>query len=496
MPQAIHISPIDNVVVALHPIAKGTLVEVDGLAVTALEDIPQGHKMAVRPIHAGENVIKYGFAIGHATADAAAGSWMHTHNVKTNLSGEVEYSYNPAPDLAPLPAVQPETFMGFRRKDGRAAIRNEIWIIPTVGCVNDIAKKMVQDNQDLVSGSIEGLYTFTHPFGCSQTGHDHAQTRKLLAALVRHPNAAAVLVLHLGCENLQHDQFVAELGDYDSDRVKFLTCQDVEDEFAAGRQLLEQLAAYAGQFHREAIPVSELVVGMKCGGSDGLSGITANPTIGRFSDMLGQRGGSTVLTEVPEMFGAEGFLMDRCISREVFGKAERMINGFKEYFISHNEVVYDNPSPGNKQGGITTLEDKSCGCVQKGGTAPVVAVVPYGGRVERHGLNLLCSPGNDMVSTTALTAAGCHVILFSTGRGTPFGAPAPTMKVATNEALAAAKPGWVDFDAGVVAAGEATIDEAADTLLDAVLACASGRKTSAERRGAAEIAIWKDGVTL
>ena len=336
MPQAIHISPIDNVVVALHPIAKGTLVEVDGLAVTALEDIPQGHKMAVRPIHAGENVIKYGFAIGHATADAAAGSWMHTHNVKTNLSGEVEYSYNPAPDLAPLPAVQPETFMGFRRKDGRAAIRNEIWIIPTVGCVNDISKKMVQDNQDLVSGSIEGLYTFTHPFGCSQTGHDHAQTRKLLAALVRHPNAAAVLVLHLGCENLQHDQFVAELGDYDSDRVKFLTCQDVEDEFAAGRQLLEQLAAYAGQFHREAIHVSELVVGMKCGGSDGLSGITANPTIGRFSDMLGQRGGSTVLTEVPEMFGAEGFLMDRCISREVFGKAERMINGFKEYFISHN----------------------------------------------------------------------------------------------------------------------------------------------------------------
>ena len=273
MPQAIHISPIDNVVVALHPIAKGTLVEVDGLAVTALEDIPQGHKMAVKPIKNGENVIKYGFPIGHATADAAPGTWMHTHNVHTNLSGEVEYSYNPAPDLAPLPKVEPETFMGFRRKDGRAAIRNEIWIIPTVGCVNDIAKKMVADNQDLVTGSIEGLYTFTHPFGCSQTGHDHAQTRKLLAALVRHPNAAAVLVLHLGCENLQHDQFVEELGEYDHDRVKFLTCQDVEDEFAAARDILKELAAYAGQFERQPIPVSELVVGMKCGGSDGLSGI-------------------------------------------------------------------------------------------------------------------------------------------------------------------------------------------------------------------------------
>ena len=285
MPQAIHISPIDNVVVALHPIAKGTLVEVDGLAVTALEDIPQGHKMAVKPIKNGENVIKYGFPIGHATADAQPGTWMHTHNVHTNLSGEVEYSYNPAPDLAPLPKVEAETFMGFRRKDGRAAIRNEIWIIPTVGCVNDIAKKIVADNQDLVTGSIEGLYTFTHPFGCSQTGHDHAQTRKLLAALVRHPNAAAVLVLSLGCENLTHEQFLTELGDYDHDRVKFLTCQDVEDEFAAARDILKELAAYAGQFQREPIPVSDLVVGMKCGGSDGLSGITANPTIGRFSDM-------------------------------------------------------------------------------------------------------------------------------------------------------------------------------------------------------------------
>ena len=324
MPQAIHISPIDNVVVALHPIAKGTLVEVDGLSVTALEDIPQGHKMAVKPIKNGENVIKYGFPIGHATADAAPGSWMHTHNVHTNLSGEVEYSYNPAPDLAPLPKVEPETFMGFRRKDGRAAIRNEIWIIPTVGCVNDIAKKIVADNQDLVTGSIEGLYTFTHPFGCSQTGHDHAQTRKLLAALVRHPNAAAVLVLHLGCENLQHDQFVEELGEYDHDRVKFLTCQEVDDEFTAARDILKELAAYAGQFKREPIPVSDLVVGMKCGGSDGLSGITANPTIGRFSDMMGQRGGSTVLTEVPEMFGAEGFLMDRCINHDVFVKAEKI----------------------------------------------------------------------------------------------------------------------------------------------------------------------------
>ena len=496
MPQAIHISPIDNVVVALHPIAKGTLVEVDGLSVTALEDIPQGHKMAVKPIKNGENVIKYGFPIGHATADAEPGTWMHTHNVHTNLSGEVEYSYNPSPDLAPLPKVAPETFMGFRRKDGRAAIRNEIWIIPTVGCVNDIAKKIVNDNQDLVTGTIEGLYTFTHPFGCSQTGHDHAQTRKLLAALVRHPNAAAVLVLHLGCENLQHDQFVEELGEYDHDRVKFLTCQDVDDEFTAARDILKELAAYAGQFKREPIPVSELVVGMKCGGSDGLSGITANPTIGRFSDMMGQRGGSTVLTEVPEMFGAEGFLMDRCINHDVFVKAEQMINGFKEYFISHNEVVYDNPSPGNKQGGITTLEDKSCGCVQKGGTAPIMDVIGYGDPVVTKGLNMLYGPGNDLVSATAMTAAGAHLILFSTGRGTPFSAPAPTLKISTNTPLAEKKSGWIDYNTGVIADGEKTIDETAQGLLDLVIRVASGEQTKAEKHGFREISIFKDGVVL
>ena len=316
MPLTIHINPADNVVVALRPIAKSTAVEVPdlGLTVTAAEDIPQGHKMAVRPIRAGENVVKYGFAIGHAAADAAPGAWMHTHNVKTNLSGEIEYTY--APKLTPPAPVQPEPFLGYRRADGRAAVRNEIWIIPTVGCVNDCAKALVQENQDLVAGSVEGLYAFPHPFGCSQTGADHAQTRRLLAALVRHPNAAGVLVLSLGCENLTREQFLQELGPYDPDRVKFLTCQEVEDEMAAGRELLQQLADYAGQFRRQPIPASELVVGMKCGGSDGLSGITANPVIGRFSDMLCARGGTTVLTEVPEMFGAEGFLMDRCQNRQ------------------------------------------------------------------------------------------------------------------------------------------------------------------------------------
>ena len=490
MPEFIHIHPNDNVAVALTAIAAGT----EFAGVIARADIPQGHKMALKAMEENDQVIKYGFSIGHATNPIQPGDWVHTHNMKTNLSGEIEYTYNP--NITHPAPQQSGTFMGFRRGDGKVGIRNEIWIIPTVGCVNDIAKAMVRENQDLVSGSVEGLYTFTHPFGCSQTGEDHAQTRKLLAALARHPNAGAVLILHLGCENLTHEQFVEELGEYDENRVKFLTCQAVEDEFAAGRQILEELAAFASQFQREEISASELVIGMKCGGSDGLSGITANPTVGRFSDMLVAQGGSTVLTEVPEMFGAEGFLMDRCVSEEVFHKAVDMINGFKNYFIRHNEVVYENPSPGNKAGGITTLEDKSCGCVQKGGSAPIMDVIGYGDAVTTKGLNMLYGPGNDLVSATALTAAGAHMVLFTTGRGTPFGAPAPTMKIATNTPLATKKAGWIDFNAGVVADGKRTLDEAGADLMQLVLEVASGKQTKTEERGFREISIFKDGVVL
>ena len=491
--KVIQISERDNVAVALHPIAKGEKVTVGNTVITAQEEIPQGHKMSISPIKKEHSVMKYGFAIGHALSDVQPGFWVHTHNMKTNLEGEIEYSYQP--DVHFLPPEAPEFFQGYKRADGRAAIRNEIWIIPTVGCVNDIAKKLVHDNQDLVKGTIDGLYAFPHPFGCSQTGKDHAQTRKLLAALVRHPNAAAVLVLGLGCENLTQEQFLEELGEYNKDRVKFLICQKVEDEFAAGRALLEECAAYASQFKREPIPVSQLVIGMKCGGSDGLSGITANPAVGRFSDMLVARGGSTVLTEVPEMFGAEGFLMNRCVNEEVFEKAVNMLNGFKNYFISHNEVVYDNPSPGNKQGGITTLEDKSCGCVQKGGTAPIMDVIGYGDAVVTRGLNMLYGPGNDLVSSTAMTAAGAHMILFTTGRGTPFGAPAPPLKIATNSQLAERKKNWIDFDAGTIAEGE-SIEAAAKRLLELVIEVAEGKQTKAEERGFREISIFKDGVVL
>ena len=493
MTKIIHIHPLDNVAVALHPVAAGEHFTLDGMSVTASQDIPQGHKIALRPLAEGEAVIKYGTPIGHATEAIAPGAWVHTHNMKTNLTGEEAYTYAPThPRVTPAPA---EHFMGYLRPDGRAAVRNEIWIIPTVGCVNDVAKGLVQQNQDLVTGSIDGLYAFPHPYGCSQTGDDHAQTRRLLAALARHPNAGAVLVLGLGCENLQMDQFKAELGAYDEKRVKFLICQEVEDEFEAGRQLLEQCAAYAAQFSRQPLPASKLVIGMKCGGSDGLSGITANPTVGAFSDLLIARGGSTVLTEVPEMFGAEGMLLNRCADESVFQKATEMLNGFKRYFIRHGETVYENPSPGNKQGGITTLEDKSCGCVQKGGSAPIADVIGYGETVTKQGLTMLYGPGNDLVSATALTAAGAHMVLFTTGRGTPFGAPAPTLKIASNTPLANKKRGWIDFDAGTVADGEA-IPDAGRRLYELVLEIAGGQQCKAEQNGFREIAIFKDGVTL
>ena len=491
--KGIRIHPDDNVAVALEDLRKGETLTLDSVSVTAIEDIARGHKIALRDIKEGEPVVKYGNPIGLARADIPAGAWAHVHNVRTGLSESADYTYDHK--VYAQPSVSPRTFMGYRREDGRAAVRNELWIIHTVGCVNSIAARIVQENQHLVKGSIDGLYTFAHPYGCSQMGGDHAQTRKLLAALVRHPNAGGVLVLSLGCENLTHDQFVEELGEWDDRRVKFLTCQQVEDEFEAGAKLLAELAAYASQFKREELPASELVVGMKCGGSDGLSGITANPTVGRFSDRLTALGGSTVLTEVPEMFGAENILFSRCMDEEVFNKAVRMVNNFKEYFVSHGQVVYENPSPGNKAGGITTLEDKSCGCVQKGGSAQIVDVLEYAEPVRKKGLNLLSGPGNDLVSATDLTAAGAHIILFTTGRGTPFGAPAPTVKISTNTALFEKKGNWIDFNAGTVAQGE-DLDHAGDRLLDFVLEIASGKKTHAEERGAREIAIFKDGVTL
>lgn len=492
----LRIHPADNVAVALEDIPTGQAVAVDGVCITLLHAIPRGHKFALVPLAVGDHVIKYGSPIGHATEAIAAGAWVHSHNLKTNLSGMLEYSYQPQPN-AIVPRGSGPTFDGFKRPNGDVGIRNELWIIPTVGCVNHVAEALARRfSARLPHGTVDGVYAFTHPYGCSQLGEDHATTQKLLASLAHHPNAGGVLVIGLGCENNTMASFREALGDADCGRYRFLISQQVEDEMEAGLQLLEELAQAAGAVQREPVPVSALRVGLKCGGSDGLSGITANPLVGSFSDLLIASGGTSVLSEVPEMFGAETLLMNRCATRAVYEKCVAMVNGFKEYFLKHKQVVYENPSPGNKDGGITTLEEKSLGCTQKGGGGQVVDVLEYGGRLEHPGLNLLNGPGNDIVAVTALAAAGAHVILFTTGRGTPLGGCVPTVKLSTNSELAAHKKNWIDFDAGELLHGT-TREELTARLFLEVLAIASGRKqTKAELNGFREIAIFKDGVTL
>ncbi|MEA5051702.1 MAG: altronate dehydratase family protein [Oscillospiraceae bacterium] len=492
---AVRISADDNVAVAVCDIPAGAAVEAGGARVTALEPVAQGHKLALRGIEKGEDVIKYGCPIGRATRDIRAGEWVHTHNCATKLDGAAPAAIAfGAGKRLPPPAAR-RTFMGFRRADGRAAVRNEVWIVPTVGCVNDVARRLAADAQPLVGGSLGGVYAFCHPYGCSQLGDDLSDTQKILAALVRHPNAAGVLVVGLGCENNTMDSFKAVVGPTDARRVRFLVCQQEADELSAGAAQLRELTAYAKTFEREPIDCGELIVGLKCGGSDGLSGITANPAVGAVSDRLIAAGGSAILTEVPEMFGAEQLLFSRCADAEVYRKATDVIERFKRYFVSHGQTVYENPSPGNKQGGITTLEDKSLGCVQKGGTSPVRGVIGYAEQAAVRGLNILYGPGNDLVSSTALAAAGAHMILFTTGRGTPFGTFVPTLKIASNSELFRKKNNWCDYDAGGIAAGR-TIEDTADGLFELILETAGGQLSKSERNGCREIAIFKNGVTL
>ncbi len=493
MNEMVRITGQDTVAVALKPLKAGETVSFGAGSVTLREDLPMGHKAALRDIRKGEPVIKYGFPIGEATEDIPAGAHVHTHNLRTLLSGEQAYTWCPA--FPKQEAKTPAVFRGYERKTGRPGIRNELWILPTVGCVNDVAKALASRAQKLAGGSVEGVFAFPHPYGCSQLGDDQDNTRKALAALATHPNAGGVLLLGLGCENSGIEQIRPFMGDYDESRVRFLVCQDCEDEIEAGMRLLEELAERMREDERTDCPADRLVVGLKCGGSDGLSGITANPAIGVFSDLLTAMGGTTILTEVPEMFGAETILMDRCENEDLFRKTVRLINDFKAYFESAGMPVYENPSPGNKAGGITTLEDKALGCTQKSGSSAVKGVLAYGERVETAGLNLLSAPGNDLVASTALAVSGAQLVLFSTGRGTPFGCPVPTVKIASNSPLARKKRNWIDFDAGRLLDGM-SLAELGEDLLRQVMLIASGEKTRSETNGFHDLAIFKQGVTL
>ena len=503
MKDFIRINPADNVAVAINPLSAGTKVNIEGKDITLISDIPVGHKFALVEIPEGEDVIKYGFPIGHTRHSVKQGDYLDHNDIKTNLKGTLDYSDimidNPSPETPGVAGKGKEiSFMGYQRPDGQVGIRNELWVIPTVGCVNGIVKQIVdQVIAETGAEGVDGIFGFPHNFGCSQLGDDHENTKKILRDMVLHPNAGGVLVVGLGCENNQPKDFEKYCGDYDPSRVKFMVCQEVEgDEVEHGVKLLRELYEIARKFKRTEQPASKLRIGLKCGGSDGFSGITANPLLGEFSDWLCKiQGGTTVLTEVPEMFGAETILMRRCASDKLLADTVSLINNFKEYFLSHGEPVGENPSPGNKAGGISTLEEKALGCTQKSGKSPVFGVLEYGERIHNHGLNLLSAPGNDLVASTALAAAGCQLVLFTTGRGTPFGTFVPTIKVSTNSSLANRKPKWIDFNAGRLVE-DASMEEVLADFISYVIKVASGEKVNSEKSGIHEIAIFKNGVTL
>lgn len=490
------INPIDSVVVCLRAMKAGETISVDGKEITLLQDTPAGHKVLIMNKAEGEDIIKYGYPIGHARKALKAGEWVNENNLKTNLAGTLEYTYNPVDEKLTIPKEN-RTFRGYVRKNGDVGVRNEIWIVPTVGCVNGIAEHLAKqlETETRLDG-IDAVHAWHHNYGCSQLSEDHEATRKILRDIVLHPNAGGVLVLSLGCENNQPDDFMAMLGDYDRDRIKLVVTQKVQgDETEECMKVLRGIYSIVKEDKREDVPISKLRVGLKCGGSDGFSGITANPLEGEFSDWLVAQGGTSILTEVPEMFGAETILMNRCETKELFDQTVSLINNFKNYFLSHGEPVGENPSPGNKAGGISTLEDKALGCTQKCGRAPVSGVLEYGDRLQATGLNLLSAPGNDLVAATALASAGCHIVLFSTGRGTPFGTFVPTMKISTNTDLYNRKKNWIDFNAGQLVDGK-TMSELVPEFIDKVLAVASGEPARNEVNDYREISIFKNGVTL
>ncbi len=485
----------DNAWVALRNLPAGHLIQTDNASFTLKEDIPAGHKFASQAIAKGNHIYKYGYSIGQALSNLEAGQHIHSHNLATNLSDNLTYKYQKEAINTDV-SESNLTVNGYLRSDGRMGIRNELWIIPTVGCVNGIAQTMIDRlKKETDTNHIDDIRVYTHNYGCSQLGDDLLNTQKGLAALAKHPNAGGVLVLSLGCENNQQTSFKKVMQTWDESRVRFLIAQEVEDEIEAGLSLLKELVQEMKKDRRQPLPISLLKVGLKCGGSDGFSGITANPLQGRFSDWLIGQGGTTILTEVPEMFGAETILMNRAENTETFNRVVSLINDFKDYFRANNQPIYENPSPGNKAGGITTLEEKSLGCTQKGGRSAVVDVLQYAQPATKKGLNLLNSPGNDLVSSSALAFAGCQLILFSTGRGTPFGSFVPTIKIATNSALYNQKKNWLDFNAGILLEGT-PMDTLLQQFTEKVLAVAEGTKLKHEINGYKEIALFKTGVTL
>lgn len=491
----IKIHEADNVAIAITGLAKGETAVYQGVSYTALDDIPVNHKIALQDFQQGDTVIKYGNGIGVVTKDIRKGEWVHSHNMKTGLEGKLEYVYQPVQGIGKKEG-KPETFQGYLRENGDVGIRNEIWVIPTVSCVNRTVQRLAACAAEKYGQMCDGIYAYPHNSGCSQLGTDHETTQKILSSIIRHPNAGGVLVVSLGCENNNLAEFRPVLGEVDESRIKFMICQEEEDELEKGLELIGEIAETVSKDTRSEVPVSKLKIGFKCGGSDALSGVTANPLCGQVANRVVEQGGTGILTEVPEMFGAETILMNRADSEETFEKIVNLINAFKQYYIDYDQPIYENPAPGNKAGGITTLEEKSLGCIQKGGQAAVTDTLMYGERATVPGLNLMNGPGNDSVSVTNLVAAGAQLLLFTTGRGNPLGTSIPSIKIASNTALYERKRHWFDFNAGTLLEGD-TLEELGDAIWKLILEIASGKKTARnEENGYKDIMIFKNGVLL
>lgn len=490
MKRYIKLGDSDNVAVALQDIAKGEAIELPEGKIVTLDDTPKGHKFALRDISAGEKVIKYGSVIGKAIKDINKGEWVSTHNLKTLLKPEwkPEWKGNKAKEVNV--SIPQKTFWGFKRKNGKVGIRNEIWIIPTVGCINGVLKDFARSVER--PEWIDDVKVLSHPYGCSQLGGDLENTKRILSGLARNPNAGGVMVVGLGCENLQLSYMKEELKNHPN--VSFLMLQAVNDEYEALFKSFSEVAERAYS-ERTECPISSLTIGVKCGGSDSLSGITANPLVGKVSDYITYYGGTVLMSEIPEIFGAEDEIISRIEDEEVFNKFVRAITWFRNYYTRYNQPVSENPSPGNIKGGITTLEEKSLGAVKKSGSNKVTDVLWYGEEAKRSGVNIVFGPGNDLVSTTALAGSGAVMILFTTGRGTPFEAVVPTIKISTNSDLKRRRPDWIDFNAGEIAEGK-DMDELLRELINLIIEVANGGRTKGEERGLQEIAIFKDGVIL
>lgn len=493
----IRVSGSDNVAMAVEMIPKGTVACLDGVSYEIREDIPFGHKVALKRVGCGEIVYKYAHPIGIATKDIEPGDWVHSHNMKTGLDGKIEYQYRASPYRAVDVGGVRDTFDGYERADGSVGTRNEIWVIPTVSCVNATVEHIARRAGELYGGLCDGIHAFPHNAGCSQLGKDHETTQRILKSIINNPNAGGVLIVSLGCENNDLNHFLPVLGEINRSRIKYMISQDVDgDEVEEGVRLIGEVAETVKNDKRTPQKVSKLCIGFKCGGSDAFSGITANPLCGLISDRITALGGTAVLTEVPEMFGAEQSLMGRAKDEQVFHKIVTLINDFKQYYMDFGQPIYENPSPGNKAGGITTLEEKSLGCVQKGGHAIVTDTLDYGQRYEKNGLNLMTGPGNDSISITDLVSAGAQMLLFTTGRGNPLGTAVPVIKISSNSDRARTKGKWIDFDAGRILDGM-TKEELCDELWEKILDTASGRyRTKNEISNNRAIMIFKNGVLL